>query len=316
MGEIYKITNKVNGKIYIGKTKRTSHIRWIEHIRDSKNYPQKNIPLHKAIQKYGVDNFLCEILEDNIPLDNLNKKEKAYIKKYKTTNSNLGYNCTQGGDGGTVYSKLSENDVKEIKAILQNINNTLSLDEISKSYMVSKNTISLINTGKTWFDPSLKYPLRKTPTRNIGITKELYKNIVNDLLDEKFKMKEIQEKYKVSPSLINSINQGKHCYNKNNSYYSNVYNGKYPIRTIKQNIHLEVDFNNVFHEVLFSNKSIIQIEKDFNIPFNGLRYIILGKRRRELTTKYIVPMREHIEENRKIWNILNGGRKHALCTNS
>ena len=52
----------------------------------------------------------------------------------------------------------------------------------------------------------------------------------------------------------------------------------------------------VFYEVLFTNKSISQIKRDFNINFNGLRYIILGKRRKDLTKDYIVSMRKYIEK--------------------
>ena len=56
----------------------------------------------------------------------------------------------------------------------------------------------------------------------------------------------------------------------------------------------------IFYEVLFTNKYISQIEIDFNINFNRLRYIILGKRRKDLTKDYIVPMRKYIEKNKNI----------------
>lgn len=144
MGEIYKVTNNISGKIYIGKTKRKTRDRWLEHVRDAKNYPLKNIPLHKAIIKYGADNF----------------------------------------------------------------------------------------------------PIRK--------------------IDNK----------------------------------------------------VECDFNKAFYEVLFTNKSISQIERELNIHFNGLRYIVLGKRRRELTSDYITPMREHIEANKQIWIKQNGGKVNEICTSA
>ena len=114
MGEIYKVTNNVSGKIYIGKTKRKTRDRWLEHVRDAKNYPLKNIPLHKAIIKYGAENFQIETIETNVAEEELNYKEKYYIKKFNSTNSSIGYNATIGGDGGVVSSKLSEKDVNEI----------------------------------------------------------------------------------------------------------------------------------------------------------------------------------------------------------
>jgi group I intron endonuclease len=64
---IYKITNIINNKIYIGQTRKTTNQRWSEHISaatanpDSQDY---NYLLHKAIRKYGPNNFLIETVEE------------------------------------------------------------------------------------------------------------------------------------------------------------------------------------------------------------------------------------------------------------
>ena len=63
MGYIYKITSKINNKIYIGKTTRNPEMRWKEHIRDSKNN-NNNIPLYNAFNKYGIDNFSFEVISE------------------------------------------------------------------------------------------------------------------------------------------------------------------------------------------------------------------------------------------------------------
>ena len=97
MGLIYKVTNKINQKIYIGQTSNTLGERKKQHIQSAFNSrrPTKNY-FHKAIKKYGIDNFQWEILEDNILEKDLNKREKYWIKYY---NSYLnGYNLTEGGD--------------------------------------------------------------------------------------------------------------------------------------------------------------------------------------------------------------------------
>ena len=60
MGFIYKITNKENGKIYIGKTVNTIQERWHEHISEAFNGNISNSLIHKAIVKYGIDAFLVE----------------------------------------------------------------------------------------------------------------------------------------------------------------------------------------------------------------------------------------------------------------
>lgn len=95
MGEIYKITNLVNGKCYVGKTKHESILRWKDHIN---GYHPSSL-IHKAIMKYGVDEFSFEVIESNVSEELLNELEIYYISKYNSKNPN-GYNLTDGGDGG------------------------------------------------------------------------------------------------------------------------------------------------------------------------------------------------------------------------
>ena len=85
---IYKITNQVNGKIYIGK-----------HSTDNLDdgYMGSGILIKKAITKYGIENFTKEYLAFCDNEDTLNYLEKFYIKKYKARE--VGYNLTDGGDG-------------------------------------------------------------------------------------------------------------------------------------------------------------------------------------------------------------------------
>lgn len=113
MGCIYKITNKINQKIYIGKTSREPELRWKEHLQYATHQPERyNTPLYLAMRKYGINNFHFEIVEDNI-LDEqeLNLKEQKYIQLYKSMSHQNGYNIVLGGDGGRTSSKLTEDDV-------------------------------------------------------------------------------------------------------------------------------------------------------------------------------------------------------------
>lgn len=65
MGYIYKITNKINHKMYIGKTNYADpYDRFKEHIRDSKKERCKNRPLYRAMNKYGLENFEFEVIEE------------------------------------------------------------------------------------------------------------------------------------------------------------------------------------------------------------------------------------------------------------
>ena len=96
MGEIYKIINDFNNKIYIGKAKNGAKIRWREHIKRDIN---NNQYIHQSMRKHGIEHFTYEILESNIPNEYLNEREKYYIQKYNCKTPN-GYNETDGGDGG------------------------------------------------------------------------------------------------------------------------------------------------------------------------------------------------------------------------
>ena len=111
MGIIYKITNQINKKIYIGQTRVTEPVRWQQHVWYANNCPEKEcILLCYAIRKYGKDNFFREVIEtcDN---KSLNEREKYWIKYYNSNNRENGYNITIGGDG---HCKFSDEDIKKI----------------------------------------------------------------------------------------------------------------------------------------------------------------------------------------------------------
>lgn len=94
MPYIYKITNTINNKAYIGKTIRSIEERWREHKQESQR--SKNRPLYRAINKYGVENFSIEQIEECI-IDELSDREIYWINVFNTYHN--GYNATYGGDG-------------------------------------------------------------------------------------------------------------------------------------------------------------------------------------------------------------------------
>ena len=75
-GYIYKITNKVNGKIYVGKTEDTPQLRFEEHLRNVKR-GTKQSKLYSAIKCYGPENFYVEEIDSADSLEELNKKERS-----------------------------------------------------------------------------------------------------------------------------------------------------------------------------------------------------------------------------------------------
>lgn len=96
---IYKTTNLINGKIYIGKDER-----------NCQSYIGSGLLISRAIVKYGKENFIKEILETCLTVEELNLREKYWIKQYNSRDKTIGYNITVGGDGGLTspIDKLSE----------------------------------------------------------------------------------------------------------------------------------------------------------------------------------------------------------------
>lgn len=94
MAYIYKITNDINDKVYIGKTYNTIEERWKEHCKDSKKERDKKRPLYNAMNKYGIENFHIKLIEET---NNPEEREKYWIEYYGSFK--YGYNATTGGDG-------------------------------------------------------------------------------------------------------------------------------------------------------------------------------------------------------------------------
>ncbi len=109
-GIIYCCKNNINGKVYIGETKRTLRERWIEHKYIFENKGRKNITMtiYDAIRKYGENNFYVSILEENLSDDAKRKaQEKYWISKYNSfidAKDSNGYNMTIGGDAETAFA--------------------------------------------------------------------------------------------------------------------------------------------------------------------------------------------------------------------
>ena len=97
MPYIYKIINDINDKVYIGKTSKTIEHRWKEHREDATTKSKDHRPLYSAIQKYGIEHFQIEEIEE-VPNDEIAcEREKYWIEYYGSFKN--GYNATKGGDG-------------------------------------------------------------------------------------------------------------------------------------------------------------------------------------------------------------------------
>lgn len=166
---IYKFTNKINGKSYIGQTNRGFKTRKQEHIALSKI--DSKFKFHQAIRKYGIDNFIDEILEFDIKTKSeSNCLEIKYILEFDTYVN--GYNMTKGGGN---RGSFKHNEESKIKMRESHIGKVLSNEH--------KESISLANKGVK----KSKEHVEKVRQANIGkiISKETRK-LISDLNKGKF----------------------------------------------------------------------------------------------------------------------------------
>lgn len=129
---IYKTTNLINGKVYIGKSEKEFDL----------TYYGSGIILQKAIKKYGKSNFKVEKIKDCKTLNELNESEKFYIELYK----NNSYNLAEGGTGGYTTKHFSNKQLKQYKQ---------KLSDSHKGRIVSDKTrekLKLANMGKFYAD--------------------------------------------------------------------------------------------------------------------------------------------------------------------
>lgn len=173
-GIIYKITNKVNGKSYIGQTRYTLEFRWRQHINK-----KDNTYFHNAIRKYGKDNFSIELLEE-CDISKLNEREIFYIAKFNTFKE--GYNLTIGGDGNRCL--LLDDKYDEIKSLYLS---GFSSNKIATLYNVDKATIIKI----------LKQLGVKIRSNSLNINNQEFNELVEDYTSG-YSLRELAKRYNCS----------------------------------------------------------------------------------------------------------------------
>lgn len=198
MSYIYKITNNINQKVYIGKTNLTVEKRWKEHCKDFKREHYEKRPLYEAMNKYGIENFSIETIEECLPEES-SDREKYWIEYYGSFKN--GYNATIGGDGKAyidyelvvkTYNKIQNQtkvaqilniNVTTVRKILKNYNvpikssQELTKENRSKAVAIcDKNTQEIIKTFSS-LSQAAQY------LQEIGKSKDTVKGITSHISD-------------------------------------------------------------------------------------------------------------------------------------
>ena len=208
---IYKITNTINNKCYIGQTVNYKQ-RFHTHKSQLRNNNHENKHLQNSWNTYGEDNFKFEVIDYG---ENYNELEKYYIKEHKSDNNEFGFNIMSGGDLPPVHkgekhnmAKLTWDDVHEIKRLLKE--NTPKRTIIERFHL-NPSTINRINNGQLWKEEG-------------DVPKQTIMKIIDKLQNTKLKQKEIAQLYGVTRTEVTNINNGY-------SVNSRIEGITYPIRT-------------------------------------------------------------------------------------
>lgn len=169
---IYKTTNLITNKIYIGKR--------VYRKKDDEWYIGSGILLKKSIKKYGRENFKKEILEWCTSLEEQNKLEIYWISYFNSTDLNIGYNLSSGGDGGNIgikgYVKIANKlrGVKKSKEFCNNISKRFKgvpkskehVEKVRQALLGKKRPTEVVNkmskSIKQKYDEGWESPVQKT----------------------------------------------------------------------------------------------------------------------------------------------------------
>lgn len=189
-GFIYKITNIINGKSYIGQTIQDVKNRFYQHCATKCNRAVLNMVIHKAIKKYGKSNFIIEVIEET-DSTNLNDREKYWIKYYDSYNN--GYNSTEGGQEG--YKSFKNLNAE---SIIKEYNSGKSLRALGIIFKVDKQTIK---------DLLIRHNIKLRTTRTYKLSQKDREKILKDF-HSRLNRKEIMVKWNISKSYLSQLING------------------------------------------------------------------------------------------------------------
>lgn len=155
---IYKTTNLINNKFYIGKD-----------AKNTKSYFGSGKVLKLAIKKYGKENFKKETLKECKTLEELNELEKFYISYFDSTNPKRGYNLTDGGTGGDTWTNNRKDTHWNKGRTPWNLGTAISAEQKQK---ISDSLKSLnLGANKTSYKPGKDHILYGTKQKQETIDK-------------------------------------------------------------------------------------------------------------------------------------------------
>ena len=222
---IYKITNDINSKVYIGQSNNPD-ARWKKHRYETiHNIDVGKSAIHDAMRALGIEHFRLTVIGW---FEDYNEKEKFYIYEYNSLIPN-GYNIQEGGEEPPhKYGEEHPNSVYSTELIDNIVNDLLSHQytqkQIEMKYGVNQQLITSINRGVTHRRPGIEYPIVKTSKYHCD--KKTIEAIQYLLANSTCTCAEIGAYFGFDTSTIKAINSGKNHHDDNISYPIRNFRGK------------------------------------------------------------------------------------------
>ena len=246
---IYKIENKINGKVYIGQTVNFNK-RTREHINTERT------ATGKAISKHGKESFDFEIIHNEIDSEKINEWEKHYINQVYNSFEGKGYNCTPGGkklfgEDNPFYNK--------------------------KHTAETKNKLKKLNSGinSPWFGrkhtQKTKHKIRKTHSK---LTKAEYKKIYYDYKNNDINQRELANKYNLGLGTIGRIVKAEHWATKELTRIKKEVDTAHRGEEHPKSKYSNKKYKEIFYEYQNTNLSYRDLAKKYNLDKSTIGRIV------------------------------------------
>lgn len=267
MHYIYKITNVINNKIYIGQTNNPNS-RWSKHKYDAKH--NKNLLISRAIRKYGISNFIFDVIVTCRTQCDVNITEEQVIKQFDSCNKSKGYNVSLGGMA-SLYPQIIKNKISNsLKQFYKSNPHHMKNKKMPDDW---KNNISKSSMGKLGSNKNKKFSNEwklKLSKSQIGKSKLSKRKFLPEIENQIFSL---YRDGKSAYSLAKQFNCAK------NTIISILKRNNVPIRKINSN-----NNRNIFSVeqekymcaiYLLGNISIVRLSEQFNCGKTTVRDILL-----------------------------------------
>jgi len=285
---IYMFKNKLNDKVYIGETgnikrRRKDHIG----LALSKGYFKKvkQQLIHKAINKYGIDNFEFSIIDQFDNFDDAMTAEIRYIKQYKSKNRKYGYNLTDGGEGfiNSPNKKLSKKQV--VQLIKDYVNQDISMKKLSIRYNISRDSVHKILTKQNYYQvkiPKKLFSLAESKMKKKDNSKKTNPNIISNIIEDSKTLdnRSIANKYNLSIEWVRKIINKKPKINTVNKKSSAPHNQEFVL--------------SILNDYVTGKFKAKDLSEKYSISIDSVRGILSGQ-----TIRHLVVMEDLMNQVRE-----------------